>query len=386
MNTKSSVKNRLSLPVRTALPLKIKGFITKKDFHHFSDLHGEEYFTSHYNIECKRSERSGIPFLLLLVNVANLTSAGVHRFLTPIEKVLADNKREYDHIGWYETGKIIGIIFYDFAHSDARVIHHRLLESLRMSIGHAPTGMLSLSLYRITGTIRERVATTDEYGAPRLETSSTVFYQSSFRKRTVDFSGALFGILFFTPAFIIIALFVKITSKGPVLFRQNRVGKDGKLFTMYKFRSMYVNNDEAAHREYMAKLIKGQIEGETGKNGERIFKLTSDPRITPVGRFLRKTSLDEIPQFFNVLKGDMSLVGPRPALGYEVDQYDLWHRRRVIAKPGITGFWQLNGRSLTTFDGMVRMDINYIERSTLLSDLILIFKTPFILLGAKGAL
>ena len=154
---------------------------------------------------------------------------------------------------------------------------------------------------------------------------------------------------------------------------------------MLKFRSMYSNNSDSQHREFVAKLIKGEIDAEADESGEKIYKIKNDPRVTPIGRFLRKTSLDEIPQFFNVLKGEMSLVGPRPAIGYEVDQYDLWHRRRIVAKPGITGFWQVAGRSLTTFDGMVRMDIRYIQKSSFISDLLLIIRTPFVLLGSKGA-
>ena len=354
-------------------------------FERLSNLPGEEHFTVLYNIECKRSERSRSPFLLLLVNVSFLSGSGIRHFLTTIENVLTANKREYDHIGWYATGHVIGMIFSDCTHSNAPEMHHRLVNALRTAIGHAPTGMLSVSMYRITGTLREPVSTTDHDKIPRPGINSLLPYQTSVRKRTVDILGALFGILFFSPAFVIMALLVKMTSSGPVLFRQSRVGKDGEPFTMYKFRSMYTDSDEKVHREFVARLIKGDIDGETGEHGERIYKMIRDPRITPVGRFLRKTSLDEIPQFFNVLRGDMSLVGPRPALGYEVDQYDLWHRRRVIAKPGITGFWQLEGRSLTTFDAMVRMDIGYIERSTLFSDLLLIFKTPFILIGTKGA-
>src|SRR6185369_7527092 len=154
-------------------------------------------------------------------------------------------------------------------------------------------------------------------------------------------------------------LAIKVTSRGPVLFRQKRLGQHGRQFTFLKFRSMYVNNDPRIHEEYVKKFIAGAAE-QHGNNQGKLYKLTSDPRITAVGRFLRNTSLDELPQFLNVLWGDMSLFGPRPPVGYEYGRYDLWHKQRLLAlKPGITGLWQVDGRSRVTFDDMVRLDIRY---------------------------
>jgi lipopolysaccharide/colanic/teichoic acid biosynthesis glycosyltransferase len=204
-----------------------------------------------------------------------------------------------------------------------------------------------------------------------------------FAKRSVDLIGSIFGILLFSPVFIVIPILIKLTSKGPVLFRQERAGKGGKTFSFLKFRSMYVNNDATIHKDFVTDFIKGNIK-ESADGQKPVFKIQNDPRITPIGRFLRKTSLDEIPQFINVLMGDMSLVGPRPSIPYEVEQYDLWHRRRVLeVKPGITGLWQVEGRSSLTFDNMVRLDLQYIKRCSFFLDMKLLIKTPFMLV--KGA-
>jgi lipopolysaccharide/colanic/teichoic acid biosynthesis glycosyltransferase len=180
-------------------------------------------------------------------------------------------------------------------------------------------------------------------------------------KRLVDIAGSLAVITLFLPLFLIVALAVKLTSKGPVLFRQVRLGRYGRKFTFLKFRSMYVNNDHSIHEQYVKRFIAGPAESECSTaTRQNVYKLTADPRVTPVGRFLRKTSLDELPQFFNVLRGDMSLVGPRPPVPYEFKCYDVWHRTRVFeVKPGITGLWQVTGRSKTSFDDLVRLDLAY---------------------------
>src|ERR1019366_6934270 len=161
-------------------------------------------------------------------------------------------------------------------------------------------------------------------------------------KRDMDILGSLLllGLLF--PVFFVIAAAIKLTSKGPILFRQQRIGEHGIPFTFLKFRTMYINNDSSQHKEYVRQLIAGQaVKHPTNGTGEGIFKLTNDSRITPVGSFLRRTSLDELPQFINVLRGEMSLVGPRPPIAYEVESYATWHWRRLLeAKPGITGLWQ----------------------------------------------
>ena len=163
-----------------------------------------------------------------------------------------------------------------------------------------------------------------------------------------------------------------------MFYHQPRVGQYGNLFVFLKFRSMYVNNDAAVHKEYVQQLIAGKADTHPANgNGQGVYKLTKDPRITPVGAFLRKTSLDEFPQFFNVLKGEMSLVGPRPPVPYEVEAYDIWHRRRLLeAKPGITGLWQVSGRSRVKFDDMVRLDLQYARNWSPWMDVKILLRTP----------
>ena len=199
----------------------------------------------------------------------------------------------------------------------------------------------------------------------------------------MDVVGASAALLVFSPLFLVIAVAVRLSSKGPILFRQARIGQFGRRFTFPKFRSMYVNNSSDIHKEFVRKLIAGNTE-QKGRDG--VFKITDDPRVTPVGKFLRRTSLDELPQFINVLLGEMSLVGPRPPVPYEVEAYDVWHRRRLLeACPGITGLWQVNGRSRTKFDDMVRLDLQYARKQSLWLDLKILFRTPAAVLSGDGA-
>jgi len=180
---------------------------------------------------------------------------------------------------------------------------------------------------------------------------------------------------------------VRATSNGPILFRQKRVGQHGKQFVFLKFRSMFVNNDHSVHKEFVTKLIRSENDAKDsdGSNG-KVYKLTSDKRITPIGRFLRRTSLDELPQFWNVIIGDMSLVGPRPPIPYELAAYQTWHRRRLLeVKPGITGLWQVTARSKVDFDEMVRLDLRYAMAWTPWLDLKILFRTPLAVIKGAGA-
>jgi lipopolysaccharide/colanic/teichoic acid biosynthesis glycosyltransferase len=200
-------------------------------------------------------------------------------------------------------------------------------------------------------------------------------------KRTTDVLFSLAALLVLSPLFLLISILLKMTTAGPVLFRQKRIGESGVEFTFLKFRSMYMANDSKIHQEFTQNLIRGN----TG-NAAGVYKIQRDPRITGFGRFLRATSLDELPQFINVLMGQMSLVGPRPPIRYEFECYQLWHRRRILeARPGITGSWQVNGRSRTSFDEMVRMDLQYIKTRSLWVDLKILLKTPLAMVGGRGA-
>lgn len=203
-------------------------------------------------------------------------------------------------------------------------------------------------------------------------------------RRTFDLLFALALILLFSPILIGVALAVRLDSRGPALFRQRRVGHEEREFTLFKFRSMRVDADPRGHREYVTALIKGEESAPDGGR-ENLYKLAVDNRITPVGRWIRHWSLDELPQLFNVVRGEMTLVGPRPAISYEVGEYPAWYRERFAVKPGLTGYWQVSGRSERTYEEMVRLDIDYVERRSIGLDLLILLKTPWVVLSRKGA-
>jgi lipopolysaccharide/colanic/teichoic acid biosynthesis glycosyltransferase len=207
-----------------------------------------------------------------------------------------------------------------------------------------------------------------------------------FLKRGLDIIGAITGLILLSPLLLLAAFLIKTTSRGPILFKQKRVGYRGEYFTFLKLRTMYDNCENRIHQEYVKRLIHGKNSAlNNGSQDQPVYKIKNDPRITPVGRFLRKTSLDELPQLWNVLVGQMSLVGPRPPIPYEVEEYQKWHLRRILeVKPGITGLWQISGRNKTTFDEMVRLDIYYAKNWSLALDLRILLKTIKVVLLPDG--
>jgi lipopolysaccharide/colanic/teichoic acid biosynthesis glycosyltransferase len=206
-------------------------------------------------------------------------------------------------------------------------------------------------------------------------------WQAALR-RTADIVVATALVLLLAPLLLALALAIRIDSRGPALFRQRRVGHGGREFTIFKFRSMRLDADPRGHREYVTALIQG---GSANGGRKNLYKLAVDDRITPVGRWIRRWSLDELPQLFNVITGDMTLVGPRPAIPYEVAEYPSWYLTRFSVKPGMTGLWQVSGRSRRTYEEMVRLDIEYAESRTLWLDLSILARTPLVVLGRKGA-
>ncbi len=234
--------------------------------------------------------------------------------------------------------------------------------------------------------------TTLEHSAPLESLSHRQSYFWS--KRVMDATLATVALVVLAPVMLVIAALIKLDSAGPVFFKQKRVGarlkrQDGRLFWetvpfyMIKFRSMVPNADESVHQAHIKAFAEGTL-ASSNSNGAR-FKLSNDPRVTRVGRILRRTSLDELPQLFNVLRGEMSLVGPRPVPTYEVAQYQPWHQERLFALPGITGLWQVMGRSTVRFDDMVRMDIDYVRKASLWLDIKLILLTIPAVLTGRGA-
>jgi exopolysaccharide biosynthesis polyprenyl glycosylphosphotransferase len=230
-------------------------------------------------------------------------------------------------------------------------------------------------------TLSERVDLTRIEGVPLLELKdATKSWQSLAAKRALDLASAFFLTLILSPLLLACALVIRRTSPGPALYRQKRIGKDGKEFMLYKFRTMMDNADlDSIHKVFVAELIKN------GSARRASYKMKEDPRVTRIGQMLRRFSLDELPQLFNVLKGDMSLVGPRPPLPYELDSYKNWHMKRISVRPGITGLWQVAGRSGVPFDEMVMLDLYYIENWSLWMDVSLILKTLPAVVSGKGA-
>lgn len=202
--------------------------------------------------------------------------------------------------------------------------------------------------------------------------NESIFY--IFLKRLIDLLGSVIGLIVLSPIILIVSLLIKFESKGPVIFSQDRIGKDGEIFKMYKFRSMVVNAEE----------LKEKLKEQNEMSGP-MFKMKEDPRVTRIGKFIRKTSIDELPQLINILKGDMSLVGPRPSLPKEVEQFEDWMMERLEVKPGLTCYWQVSGRNNIDFEEWMKLDIKYIRERNTLTDIKLIFKTVFVLFGDENA-
>ena len=199
-------------------------------------------------------------------------------------------------------------------------------------------------------------------------------------KRALDLALVVPMLLLCAPLWLVLISWIRVTSAGPALFRQRRLGFRGREFILFKFRSMLLSGDES-HRDYTRHWIRS---GQSARQVDGSFKLTGDPRITRAGKFLRKYSLDELPQLLNVLKGDMSLVGPRPAMSYEVAEYQPWQRQRLNAQPGLTGLWQVSGRNQLSFEQMVNLDLEYIRTWSLQNDLRILLRTIPVVLRGTG--
>ena len=345
-------------------------------------------------LERKRTERSHRSFVLMLLKSSSLLGGSKQgATLSKIQQALASSTRETDITGWYENGTTIGVIFTEIGNTPAQSVADTLLNKITNALCVALSAeqinevSVSFHIYPEDSPGQDPPPPVNSALYPDLKRNAAAKKTSLGLKRAIDIAGSFFGLLFFAPLFVVIALLIKLTSKGPVLFRQQRIGHYGKPFTFLKFRSMRVNNDHSIHKEYVTQLISAKGAAATGRRDEPVvYKLTGDPRITKIGKFLRGTSLDELPQLFNVLKGDMSLVGPRPPVPYEFAAYAIWHRNRLLAvKPGITGLWQVAGRSRVTFDEMVRLDLRYATSWSLWLDLTILLQTPRAVITGQGA-
>ena len=354
----------------------------------------EESFHRMIALERKRTERSRNPFLLMLLETGDgLESDDDENLLSEVLSALSDSIRETDVSGWYKGSSVVGVMFTQLGSEDrpaiVSVMLARVSATLRTALGAEQFSRVSISFHQFPEDWDHEVSDRPSNPAlyPDLLRSHQARKLPSAVKRMMDVVGSALALVVLAPLFLVIAAAITLSSKGPVFFRQQRIGQYGVPFVFLKFRSMYANNDASVHKKYIRELIRGQAERKPSNgNGQGVYKLTSDVRITAVGSVLRRTSLDELPQFFNVLKGQMSLVGPRPPIAYEVEAYNLWHKRRLLeAKPGITGLWQVNGRSRVKFDDMVRLDLSYARTWSPWLDIKILMRTPRAVVLGEGA-
>ena len=354
----------------------------------------EEAFRRLIAVERKRTERSKTPFVMMLLEYEKASNVDkMHRVLQSAANALIQASRDTDTIGWYERKRVIGAMFTELVIKDKGSITGTLMKRVSAAL----QGELAQEDF-------EQIKVTfhffpDEWDHNRAGTpTNTALYPDLVEKgqsdklrlvikRALDLAVSVFIICLLAPLFLLVAAVIKLTSRGPILFRQQRVGQFGQCFTFLKFRSMYANNDSSVHKDFVTGLIKDQVSNGSGtESAKPVYKLTNDKRITPIGGFLRRTSLDELPQFFNVLRGDMSLVGPRPPIPYELAAYQTWHRRRILeVKPGITGLWQVTGRSTVRFDEMVRLDLRYATNWSPWLDIKILLLTPLAVIRGSGA-
>jgi exopolysaccharide biosynthesis polyprenyl glycosylphosphotransferase len=352
----------------------------------------EDVFHSLLTLERRRAERSRKQFVLMLMDahMENGSAAGILK--EAVDAVMV-TKRETDLIGWYRQGAILGVIFTEVNDGASQPITEILRAKFETSfadrMGKNRAAKIAISFHIFPETWDKNLSgwQADAKLYPDLNRTASRKRVPLVIKRVMDIVGGAALLLVLSPLLAAIAAIIKLTSKGPVIFEQERLGRSGARFKCLKFRTMYTDNDPKIHQEYIQQFISGNEVSANGNGSQRpVYKIVNDPRITTVGRFLRKTSLDELPQFWNVLRGEMSLVGPRPPVLYEFEIYDIWHRRRILdVKPGVTGLWQVSGRSRTRFDDMVRLDLRYCQTWSLWLDLKILLSTPRAVFGGDGA-
>lgn len=392
------------------------------------------YFQKRIQEERSRTQRTNLPFSLILIDLSLVNSKHItreinkERILRIIAQVMNKNLRETDLKGWFDD-HTMAILLPETAYAGAEALCNKLIYLSKARLTHCLQNNFPLEdCFSITAypeifdddddgsksKLGGKIKRLDPMHIPRnrktsvlrnglekhsnksdklllplfpheFNTSYSVMVQKAI-KRLVDIIGSLVGVTLLLPAFIVIAIAIKLTSPGPVFFKQKRVGLNGKIFTSLKFRSMYHNCDQTVHQEHVRKLANKEITlFENGKDHLFSYKLQNDERVTKIGRFLRRTSLDELPQLFNVLKGKMSLVGPRPYPIYEIENSTIWQYSRLTIKPGITGLAQLYSRYNRTYTDAYRLDLQYIKKWSLWLDFKILIKTVPLAISGRGA-
>ncbi len=356
-----------------------------------SEILPRQLFMKMLCVERKRSERSGRRFVLMLLEPGEILDTDCSSLvLGQILTVLRESTRETDITGWYGNGTTIGVIYTEVGSDPAAVVDvlsNRVSSALGGALGAEQFELIRLTFLVFPDDCEGQGPSHEGFSAlyPDVLHEIEVKKAALLAKRGLDVVGSLFALLVLSPCWLVIAAAVKLTSRGPLFFKQARLGQYGKSFTFLKFRSMYVGADQSVHKAYIEEFMSASSDGADGGT-KKVYKITNDRRVTPVGKILRRTSLDELPQFLNCLMGQMSLVGPRPPIAYEFSNYQWWHRRRLLAvKPGITGLWQVRGRSRVKFNDMVRMDLEYAQRWSLGLDIQILLQTPRAVVTGEGA-
>ncbi|MFX0200731.1 MAG: sugar transferase [Candidatus Hodarchaeota archaeon] len=360
-----------------------------------------------------RVYRTGSPFSIVLFSPYRFVSAEYRNRKRAIDSIISfldQETRETDIKGWWDK-KTIAIILLDTLPEDALLLIDKLVHRIKANgygnvepIREAPFKVIAFPNRHVSGgednqdnerqeDSKNHSNHNDRNTNPLTKISDCdppagngLKKHQEFIKRSFDILVSLTGLIILSPLLLLCTLLIKLDSRGPVFFKQTRVGRDGKFFTFLKFRSMYHNVDQEVHKNHVKNLMNHKAGlSPNGGPDEKTYKLAEDKRVTRIGKFLRRASIDELPQLINVLKGDMTLVGPRPHPVYEAEQYDLWHKHRLDTKPGITGLGQIRGRFNTKYEDVYRLDIQYLKRWSLFLDLKILFKTIPIVLSRRGA-
>ena len=348
-------------------------FLNSTQNHLFNNIHTITDFHAILKRERFLSDRNNHGFSLITFNAKKIKKCNI--IATQLAEIFATRLRITDTVGWVNT-KSISVLLSNTDSKGAKKFADLLRSQITLSEN---TPLYDIYTYQSkkwhNGNGNKSINSFKDV----VDEEYTMFpfeYKIPFWKRTMDIVCSFFGLLLLLPFLAFVALMIKIVSPGPIFYKQQRVGRSGKTFNFYKFRTMKMNNDITVHQKYLKELINGD-----SNRDKPMGKLEDDNNIIHRGDFLRKSCIDELPQLLNVLRGEMSLVGPRPCIPYEAEEYLSLHARRFYITPGMTGLWQVSGKNKRTFKEMIRMDIEYISKQSFWLDIMILLKTPLVILS-----